>query len=79
MRFKLSEPGICNYEIRTNTTFLRRVNGELKEVQRKGYGSGTMDVRGPVVFDLVMGNVVQDGYFEVKLAPQQAVKQVNSR
>lgn len=69
--FTLPKVGPCNYEIRTKTTFLRRVNGVLKEVQREGYGSGTVNVRGPVTFDLVIGNVIRDGNFEVKLLAQQ--------
>ena len=71
--FTLPKAGPCDYEIRTRTTFLRRVNGVLKEVQREGYGSGIVVVRGPVTFDLAMGNVIRDGFFEVKLVAQQVV------
>jgi serralysin len=71
MSFTLPKAGPCDYEIYTKTTFLRRVNGVLKEVQRQGYGSGRVNVRGQVAFDLVMGNVIRDGYFEVKLVAGQ--------
>ncbi|MBC7775639.1 MAG: hypothetical protein H7246_09385 [Phycisphaerae bacterium] len=75
MTFTLSKAGPCDYEIRTRTTFLRRVNGVLKEVQRQGYGSGRVNVRGQLTFDLVMGNVIRDGYFELKLVTQQVSSQ----
>ncbi|MDO8368811.1 MAG: M12 family metallopeptidase [Saprospiraceae bacterium] len=69
--FTLPKAGPCDYEIYTKTTFLRRVDGVLKEVQRQGYGSGRLNVRGQLAFDLVMGNVIRDGYFEVKLVAGQ--------
>ena len=77
LSFILPKAGPCDYEIYTKTTVLRRVNGVLKEVQRQGYGSGRLNLRGQVAFDLAMGNVIRDGYFEVKLVA--VAGQVGSR
>jgi len=71
MSFTLPKAGPCDYEIYTKTTYIRRVDGVLRDVQRQGYGSGRLHLRGQVTFDLVMGNVIRDGYFEVKLVAGQ--------
>ena len=65
--FTLPKDGRYSYQIRTKTTFLRRVNGRLQENVLNGYGEGELTMRRNAVFDLTIGKSYNDRWFEVNL------------
>lgn len=65
--FTLPKDGRYTYQIRTKTTFLRRVNGRVQETVLNGYGEGEVSVRRNATFDLAIGKSYNDRWFEVNL------------
>ena len=72
--FTLPQDGRYAYEVRTKTTFLRRVNGRIQETILNGYGEGEVNVRRNAVFDLTIGKALNDRWFEVNLLSASGVK-----
>ncbi|MEO6038422.1 MAG: hypothetical protein ABIQ93_08415, partial [Saprospiraceae bacterium] len=70
--FTLPKDGSYPYEVRTKTTFLRRVNGRIQETTLNGYGEGELMVRRAAVFDLAIGKALSDHWFEVDLLATKA-------
>ncbi len=65
--FTLPKDGTYPYEVRTKTTFLKRVNGRIQETTLNGYGEGQVTVRRNAMFDLAIGKALNDRWFEVNL------------
>ena len=67
LSFTLPKDGRYSYEIRTKTTFVRRVNGRTYETVSNGYGEGELLMRRDAAFDLVIGKNINDRWFQVDL------------
>lgn len=65
--FTLPKDGTYPYQVRTKTTFLRKVNGRWQETTMNGYGEGEVTVRRNAIFDLTIGKTYNDRWFEVNL------------
>ncbi len=72
--FNVPKNGSYPYEIRTKTTFLRRVNGRLQETVLNGHGEGDLALRKNAIFDLTMGKAYNDRWFQVNLTAAGGTK-----
>lgn len=72
--FNLPKNGSYSYEIRTKTTFMRRVNGRLQETVLNGHGEGDLTLRKNALFDLTMGKTYNDRWFQVNLTSAEGAK-----